>query len=193
MVWIISLKFVKQRHIQCWYSKVSHSNQKPWNLEHTAKVRENHTKYWKSQGIKEKCYLVIFKLTVYYFAEMDQVSVRIILEKWKKHTGKVREFCQSRKVGTNDSGFSMNAPHFCNSFVTNAFCFPFTGFPLGLKNLEKWEGFFQSGNFEEIAKVRENHTKYWKNHGISDKCYSLFLVIFKWTDVKMDQVFSAKI
>ena len=31
------------------------------------------------------------------------------------------------------------------------------------KNLEKWEGIFQSGNFEQTGKVRENHTKYWKN------------------------------
>ena len=36
------------------------------------------------------------------------------------------------------------------------------GFPLGLENLEKWEGIFQSGNFEQIGKVRENHKKYWK-------------------------------
>ena len=40
------------------------------------------------------------------------------------------------------------------------------GFPLGLENLEKWEGIFQSGNFEQTGKVRENHTKYWKTQGI---------------------------
>ena len=42
------------------------------------------------------------------FAEMDQVfslkkkqqNIKRILEKWKKNTGKVREFCQSGKVGT---------------------------------------------------------------------------------------------
>ena len=38
------------------------------------------------------------------------------------------------------------------------------------KNLEKWEGIFQSGeksgNFEQTGKVRENHTKYWKTQGI---------------------------
>ena len=28
-----------------------------------------------------------------------------------------------------------------------------TGFPLGLENLEKWEGDFQSGNFEQTGKV----------------------------------------
>ena len=29
-------------------------------------------------------------------------------------------------------------------------------------------------NFEQTGKVRENHTKYWKNKEISDKCYLLF-------------------
>ena len=47
------------------------------------------------------------------------------------------------------------------------YIFVFTGFPLGLG---KWEGIFQSGNFEQTGKVRENHTKYWKSSGISDKC-----------------------
>ena len=46
-----------------------------------------------------------------------------------------------------------------------------TGFPLGLENLEKWEGIFQSGKSQGIlnkqtGKVRENHTKYWKTQGI---------------------------
>ena len=27
------------------------------NFAHTGKVRENHTKYWKSQRILDKCYL----------------------------------------------------------------------------------------------------------------------------------------
>ena len=51
-----------------------------------------------------------------------------------------------------------------------------TGFSLGL---EKWQGIFQSGKFEQTGKVGENHTKYWKSSEISDKCYLLFLVIFK--------------
>ena len=51
------------------------------------------------------------------------------------------------------------------------------GFPLGLENLEKWEGIFQSGNFEQTGKVRENHTKYWKTQGIWDKYYLIFLYI----------------
>ena len=37
----------------------------------------------------------------------------------------------------------------------------------------------KSGNFEQTGKVRENHTKYWKTQGISEKFYLLFLVIFK--------------
>ena len=43
-----------------------------------------------------------------------------------------------------------------------------TMFPLGLENMEKWEGIFQSGNIEQTRKARENHTKYWKSQGISD-------------------------
>ena len=60
-----------------------------------------------------------------------------------------------------------------------------TGIPLGQENLVKWECIFQSGKSKGILnrpeKVRENHSKYWKSQGISDKCYLLFLVIFKWT------------
>ena len=43
---------------------------------------------------------------------------------------------------------------------------PSPGFPLGLENLEKWEGIIQSGNFEQTGKVSENHTKYGKTEGI---------------------------
>ena len=32
----------------------------------------------------------------------------------------------------------------------------------------------KSGNFEQTGKVRENHRKYWKTQGISDKYYFLF-------------------
>ena len=55
----------------------SHSDWKTWkmgrhfpvreksgNFEQTGKVRENHTKYWKTQGIRNKYYLIfsmIFK------------------------------------------------------------------------------------------------------------------------------------
>ena len=53
----------------------------------------------------------------------------------------------------------------------------------------------KSGNFEQTGKVRENHTKYWKTQGISDKVFLLFYsdilmncVLFS----KMDQVFSLK-
>ena len=37
----------------------------------------------------------------------------------------------------------------------------------------------KSENFEQTGKVRENHTKYWKTGGISDKYHLLFLVIFE--------------
>ena len=36
----------------------------------------------------------------------------------------------------------------------------------------------KSGNFDQTGKVRENHTKYWKNEKISDKYYLKFSVIF---------------
>ena len=36
---------------------------------------------------------------------------------------------------------------------------------------KKWEGIFQSGNFEQTGKVGENLIKYWK---ISDKYYLMF-------------------
>ena len=45
------------------------------NFEETGKVGENLTKYWKIQGISDKChllFLVIFKSTV-VFAKVDQV------------------------------------------------------------------------------------------------------------------------
>ena len=37
----------------------------------------------------------------------------------------------------------------------------------------------KSRNFEQTGKVQENLTKYWKFQRISEKCYLLFLVIFK--------------
>ena len=41
-------------------------------------------------------------------------------------------------------------------------CSTFQGlswFPHGLENLEKWENIFQSGNFEQSAKVRKFYPK----------------------------------
>ena len=52
--------------------------------------------------------------------------------------------------------------------------FMFTGFPLGLENLAKWEEIFQSWNFNQTGNIRENSTKYYKTEGISDKCQLLF-------------------
>ena len=51
------------------------------NIDQTGKVRENHTKYWKTQGTSDKCYLlflVIFKLTVYYLLKWVKFSVKKI-------------------------------------------------------------------------------------------------------------------
>ena len=49
--------------------------EKSGNFEQTGKVRENHTKYWKTHRNSDKCLLfsMICKLTVYYFAKMHQV------------------------------------------------------------------------------------------------------------------------
>ena len=54
-----------------------------------------------------------------------------------------------------------------------------SGFPLGLENLEKWEGIFQSWNFEQTGKVRENHIKYWKIREFQTNIICYFSVIFK--------------
>ena len=56
-----------------------------------------------------------------------------------------------------------------------------SGFPLGLENLEKWEGIFQSGSFEQTGKSRKITQNTGKNETISDKYYLIFLVIFKLT------------
>ena len=53
----------------------------------------------------------------------------------------------------------------------------FTGFPLGLESLENGKAFPSQGRveeFEKTGKVGENHTKYWKTEGISEKLYLLF-------------------
>ena len=42
-----------------------------------------------------------------------------------------------------------------------------------------WKTWKNGKAFSSQGKVRENHTKYWKNLGISDKYYLLSLVIFK--------------
>ena len=47
------------------------------------------------------------------------------------------------------------------------------------KNGKAFSSQGRPGNFERTGKVRENHTKYWKTQGISEKCYLLFLVKFK--------------
>ena len=78
--------------------------------------------------------------------------------------------------------------------------FKFPGFPLGLENLEKWEGIFQSGNFEQTGKVREKSGKITQNTGklreFQTNIIFYFLVIFKLTVyyfVEMHQIFSYKI
>ena len=60
------------------------------------------------------------------------------------------------------------------------------GFQLGLEkleNLEKWEGIFQSGNFEQTGKVREKSGKTTPNTGklreFQKKIICYFSMIFK--------------
>ena len=52
-----------------------------------------------------------------------------------------------------------------NKFASLCNCVVRSGFPLGLENLEKWEGIFQSGNFEQTGKVREKSGKTTQNTG----------------------------
>ena len=66
--------------------------EKSRNFDQTGKVRENQTKYWKTEGISDKCYW----LFVYYLLNLMKFSVKKkritvkILENGK-NTGKVRE------------------------------------------------------------------------------------------------------
>ena len=48
-----------------------------------------------------------------------------------------------------------------------------TALPIGLENLQKEQGIFQSWTFEQTGKAGENQAKYWKGQGISDKYYLL--------------------
>ena len=80
-------------------------------------------------------------------------------------------FSRAEKL-TFEASFPVFRLHVSSSSVPS-FVQSMVGFPLGLENLEKWEGNFQSGNFEQIGKVGYNHTKYCKNQGISDKSYLL--------------------
>ena len=73
--------------------------EKSGNFEQTGKVRENHTKYWKTEINWDKYYLiflVIFKWTVHYLLKWIKFSVKKTKHqkstgKMAKNTGKVRE------------------------------------------------------------------------------------------------------
>ena len=80
--------------------------EKSGNFDQTGKVRENHTKYWKTEGISDKYYMLFFSWQlnkfVYYWLNLIKflVKKRITGKKnWKKWE-KILEFCQSGKVGT---------------------------------------------------------------------------------------------
>ena len=49
-------------------------------------------------------------------------------------------------------------------------------FPQGLENLEKWENFYQSGNFtQNTGKIRGIYPKYWKSEEILASFHYFFL------------------
>ena len=83
------------------------STKKSGNFEQTGKVRENHTKYLKTQETWDKYYLrflVIFKWTLYYLLKWIKFSVKKTkhlknTSKLEKNTGKVREILSVRKSG----------------------------------------------------------------------------------------------
>ena len=75
-----------------------------------------------------------------------------------------------------------------------------SGFPLGLENLEKWEGIFQSGKSQGILNRLEKSGKITQNTGklreFQTNIIFYFLVIFKLTVyyfVEVHQIFSYKI
>ena len=82
-------------------------------------------------------------------------------------------------------------------------CGEYTGFPLGLENLEnleKWEGIFKSGKSQGILNRLEKSGKITQNTGklreFQTNIIFYFLVIFKLTVyyfAEMHQIFSYKI
>ena len=142
------------------------------------KVRENHTKYWKTQGIWDKYYLiffVIFKWTVYYLPKWIKFSVKknkTLKKYWKngkkywKSQGKVREFCQSKKVGTL-SHFSIAKFNKCQirSFWTTWTCFSccfFFAFSGVTYQTERWTNFTKKGHQRRATMLNR-----WIKLGIS--------------------------
>ena len=79
--------------------------EKSGNFEQTGKVRENHTKYWKTEINWDKYYLiflVIFKWTVHFLVKWIKVSVqknKTLKKYWKmaKNTGKSGNFVSPEK------------------------------------------------------------------------------------------------
>ena len=71
----------------------------------------------------------------------------------------------------------------CRTAVTIVTFFDQTGFPLGLENLEKWEGIFQSGKSQGILNRLEKSGKNSQNTGklreFQKKIICYFSMIFK--------------
>ena len=68
LIWTTKYLQGSRSHWKTWKNGKAFSvKEKSGNFEQTGKVIENHTKYKKSWGISDKCYvLAIFKLTMYY-------------------------------------------------------------------------------------------------------------------------------
>ena len=67
----------------------------------------------------------------------------------------------------------------------------FPAFPLGLKNLEKWEGIFQSGKNQGILNRLEKSGKITQNNGkLGEFQKKIYLLIF--SDIQMNCVLLAK-
>ena len=82
-----------------------------WDWKSQGKVRENHIKYWKTGNFRQMLFVIFqWQLNefVYYLLNLIKFSVKKTItekilengEKYWKSQGKVREFCQSGKVGT---------------------------------------------------------------------------------------------
>ena len=103
------------------------------NFEQTGKVRENHTKYRKTWGISEKCYLLfflIFKLTVYYLLKWRTFSILKKLKipgKWEKILEKSWNFVSPEKWEPYVTAYGV-------------WCLGWSGIKVGGVLVQRWPG-----------------------------------------------------
>ena len=113
---------------------------------------------------------------------------RCVLEKnWSGQFCQLWAFNAARQVNCQYFHFWFIAVFFFFFHQTGTLCIvelleklgPHCLIELGTFRIPTWTG--KPGKMGRHYPVRENLTKYWKSQGISDKCYLLFLVIFKLT------------